>query len=92
MSNVKEILSSIDNLSKEDLYTISAYVGNKINYLNKREEALKTLEFRVGERVSFIHKHKRICGTIIKINSSSIKVNTDDGITWTVSPSFFTKI
>ena len=45
-----------------------------------------------AERVYFFHQERRIVGVIIRLNQKSISIHTDDGIDWTVTPDFLSKI
>jgi hypothetical protein len=49
-------------------------------------------EFRVGDKVWFDAKTRGIIkGTLIKVNAKSVKVRTDVGVAWTVSPQLLQK-
>lgn len=50
------------------------------------------LQFRIGDKVKFDAKTRgMVHGTITKMNAKSVKVKTDAGVTWTVSPQFLEK-
>lgn len=50
------------------------------------------LQFKVGDKVKFDAKTRgMIHGTITKMNAKSVKVQTDMGVTWNVSPTFLQK-
>lgn len=50
------------------------------------------LQFKVGDKVKFDAKTRGIIhGTITKMNAKSVKVRTDAGVTWNVSPTFLEK-
>lgn len=77
------ILSNIDSI--DELREVQAAIKIRIDELNRRAK----LQFRVGSKVKFFSPkyQKHVSGTIQKINPSSIKLVTELGSVWKVSPS-----
>ena len=57
------------------------------------EMAEKCAAFKLGSKVSFTHpKHGTITGTVIKVNSKTVQLVTDDQIRWNCGPSLLTVV
>lgn len=53
-----------------------------------RLTTMATAKWAVGDEVEFDSKYgSKVRGTIIKVNSKTIKMKSTDGVTWVVSPS-----
>ena len=81
-----EIVDFIDTASKEDLDAMSEYV--KMARKRWGKWRVKTLE--LGDTVTWEsgrtrgkHANKTFTGTVVKINKTRVKVNTQEG-TWNV--------
>jgi len=82
------------DITSEDVHTwIMSKADDSDLRLLQEVIALKLrLQFKVGDKVKFDAKTRGIIhGTITKMNAKSVKVQTDTGVTWNVSPAFLQK-
>lgn len=84
MTTLKQIQKLIDSLeSTEDLNRVALVLKAR----HKTVQCLKAMAFRKGQTVAFTSRSgKQVQGTILKINTKSIDVDSPLG-KWRVSPS-----
>mgnify|MGYP003640004820 CR=1 FL=1 len=80
MKDSQEIKSAIYKLGSEDLDNLGEFLRHA------REDIIKA-KLAVGSQVSFKHKHRLVEGSILKLNPSKAKIETEMG-TWNVPYTF----
>jgi small-conductance mechanosensitive channel len=76
-----------DLTTVEDIQDASNILKNRLSEI----ERVLAVAFGVGDTVSFTARKVNHTGVIEKINAKSITVNVS-GRTWTVAPSYLTKV
>lgn len=81
---ISKLISQVDNI--EDLTVISNLLRDRYSYLQTRTARA----FRMGDRVSWYSAKRggmKLFGIVQKVNKKTIKVRTNEGVLWSVSPS-----
>lgn len=87
MSKLDQI--NLKELSNEELRELNSRILQEF----KRKQNIIAMSFRPGQKVEWIGKSKGYhTGTITKVNTKTIKVITDNGENWSVSPSLLKSI
>lgn len=90
MENLNQIIRDIRaHASIEDIRAIEDAIRVRFDIINRSA----SYEFRIGDTVRFNSKTRGIItGKISKINRKTIKVTTDSGMIWKVSPTLLEKV
>ena len=80
----KELAFTISTASSEELDRIGELMRKRRGHIQE----ISAMSRRVGDRVRFDANTRGIVlGEITKINRKTVKVMSDEGVLWTVSPS-----
>jgi hypothetical protein len=78
----------MDQFTEEELLHLNRLVVERIRLIHQVKAHRAMTQFRVGQRVQFTARDGRvITGILAKYNRKSVTVVTEDGGSWTVSPS-----
>ena len=84
-----EFLKTLNSLSREEIKAVHEILRHRASGL----EASVAVSFKAGDKVRFDARTKGIItGKVIKVNGKTIKVLSDKGGTWRVSPSLLNKV
>lgn len=78
----------IDSLTYEELIALNHRIVARLKFLDDVQAQQEMIAFALGARVSFEagRGHGRQTGMLVKFNRKTVKVLTDDGREWNVSP------
>lgn len=97
MENVDKVKGAVEAIAKaetiDELNSIIAVLSGAIKEKQRSLQAEIANNFSVGDFVKFFSKKYGIVeGTIFKINTKTIKLETKEGDVWTVSPNLLHKV
>jgi hypothetical protein len=83
---------NIDHLNETELIQLNERIVQRLRMMNQMRAHMRMMDFTLGERVWFqADDGKTIRGVLVRYNKKSVTVITDEGLRWTVSPSFLRK-
>jgi hypothetical protein len=83
----------IDVLSEPELVDLNHKIVSRLRFLREMRSHAAMMHFRIGEKVRFHPSgHPEITGTLTRYNKKSVTVIAEDGMRWTVHPSFLSKV
>ncbi len=86
---VAAVLAHIEEFTEEELHHLNRLIVERLRLMQQVRAHRAMTQFRVGQRVRFTSNTGQfITGVLTKYNRKSVTVVTDQGSTWTVSPSF----
>ena len=86
--------TDIENLNEKELIHLNHRIVDRLKYLSTMKNAQALQYFHVGEEVSFDgHEPKEIViGNIIRLNTKTATIRSNDGVMWRVNPRFISKV
>ena len=83
---------NIDNLNESELIELNNRIIQRLRILSKMRSHKEMMKFNVGDRVTFQPEgHPAVIGMLIRFNSKTVTVITDEGEHWNVMPRFLHK-
>ena len=83
----------IDNLSEKELIELNRKVVERLKLLEKARLNGDMMPFSLGDRVAFEPQTGTLVkGSLIKFNTKTVRILSDDGDTWNVSPRFLRRL
>ena len=91
MSTLKEAISSLEGLNREDLLALNQEVVRRIKNLNRTANMIASYSVSPGDRVTFNGRGEEIYGVVVKCNPSRAIIETKLG-NWKVPYASLKKI
>lgn len=82
----------LEGLSYEELLALNDEVVDRLNRLDVIESLQAMASLNIGTKVSFDSKRGRQVGRVIKLNTKTVGIVTDDGRNWKVPPHLLSKV
>jgi len=82
----------LEDLSYEELVTLNDEIVDRLNRLDAIQSLLAMAALNIGTKVSFDSKRGRQVGRVIKLNTKTVGIVTDDGRNWKVPPHLLSKV
>lgn len=83
----------IDLLSEQELIDLNHKIVARLRFLRQMRSHAEMMHFRIGEKVRFHPSgHPEVTGMLTRYNKKSVTVIAEDGMRWTVHPSFLSKV
>jgi hypothetical protein len=80
-------VEAIKRLGEDDLRFLNRLIVERIKLISQARSTSLMASFAAGDRVSFNHSDGRyIEGVVVRLHKKTIRVETDDGHQWNVSP------
>lgn len=83
---------NLEELSYEELLALNDQIVTRLNKLEAIESLQAMAALNVGTKVSFESKRGRQTGRVVKLNTKTVGIVTDDGRSWKVPPHLLTKV
>jgi len=82
------LLQHLDEFTEDELIHLNRLIVERLRLMHQVKAHRAMTQFRVGQRVQFQSNTGRlVVGVLTKYNRKSVTVVTDQGASWTVSPS-----
>ena len=82
----------IESLTYEELMALNERVVDRLNHLDTIDSIEAMASLNIGSTVSFDSNKGRQTGRVVKLNTKTVRVVTEDGRNWKVPPYLLTKI
>lgn len=82
----------ISNHSEQELRALNKKIVARIRHLHESKTQGVMLKFNIGEAVTFNHNGETHFGMLTRFNKKSVTVIADDGVKWTIDPSFLSRV
>jgi len=83
----------IEHLSEKELVALNHRIVERLKLLEKVRTNGDMMRFSPGDRVAFEPETGQIVkGVLVKFNTKTVRILTDDGDTWNVAPRFLRKL
>lgn len=82
----------IESMSYEELMALNERIVDRLNHLDTIESIEAMSSLNIGSKVSFDSNKGRQTGRVVKLNTKTVRVISEDGRNWKVSPYLLTKI
>ena len=83
----------IEHLSEKELVELNRKIVERLKLLEKARLNGDMMRFSQGDRVVFEPQTGTLVkGTLVKFNTKTVRILTDDGDTWNVSPRFLRRL
>lgn len=82
----------LEGLSYEELVALNDEIVDRLNRLDAIQSLQAMAALNIGTKVSFDSKRGRQVGRVIKLNTKTVGIVTDDGRNWKVPPHLLSKV
>jgi len=82
----------LEDLSYEELLALNDEIVDRLNKLDTIQSLQAMTALNVGAKVSFDSKRGRQIGRVIKLNTKTVRIQTEDGRRWKVPPHMLSKV
>jgi hypothetical protein len=83
----------IEHLSEKELIELNCRIVERIKLLEKARVNGDMMRFSQGDRVAFEPQTGTLVkGTLVKFNTKTVRILTDDGDIWNVAPRFLRRL
>jgi hypothetical protein len=82
----------IDQLDEDELLALNHRIVTRLRWLQQHKTLNSMVKFAVGQRVSFDPDDRLRTGIVVKLNSKTLVVMTDEGQRWKVSPQLLREV
>jgi hypothetical protein len=82
----------IDQLDEDELLALNHRIVTRLRWLQQHKTLNSMVKFAVGQRVSFDPDDRLRTGIVVKFNSKTLVVMTDEGQRWKVSPQLLREV
>lgn len=83
---------NLDGLSYDELVALNGEIVDRLNKLDAIQSLQAMVALNVGTKVSFESKRGRQVGRVIKLNTKTVGILTEDGRNWKVPPHLLSKV
>jgi len=84
---------NIEHLSEKELVELNRKIVERLKLLEKARVNDDMMRFSQGDQVVFEPQTGNLVkGTLVKFNTKTVRILTDDGDTWNVSPLFLRRL
>lgn len=83
---------NLEELSYEELVALNEEIIDRLNKMDTIQSLQAMAALNIGAKVGFDSKRGRQVGRVIKLNTKTVGVLTEDGRNWKVPPHLLTKI
>ena len=82
----RRIMIKLDEFNYEELVALNEAIVDRLNQLDTLEALQAMASLTIGAKVSFESKSGRQVGHVVKRNTKTVRVVTEDGRYWKVPP------
>ncbi len=84
---------NVDNLSEKELIELNHKIVERLKFLETMHNHNEMMQFNPGEQVTFEPPgRERQIGTLVKFNTKTVTIITENGQKWNVSPHLISKV